>query len=178
VFVSPTKCKLEINIIQSNFHIEITPRCMVQHAQSCIIFTQYVHGMHIICTQYAHIICISAYHVHNIYTLFAHLHHILITYSHCLHIICTLFAHPHIKCTSIAWIVPSVHTICTQYVHISLCFACNLHICTSSVHQLHGVCPVCAQMHRHCTKKKRHLHAMCTRPAQDLYFTFVQFGPS
>jgi replication factor C subunit 3/5 len=35
VFVSPTKRKLEINIVQSNFHIEITPRCVVQRAQSC-----------------------------------------------------------------------------------------------------------------------------------------------
>jgi replication factor C subunit 3/5 len=29
VFLSPSKRKLEVNIVQSNFHIEITPRCVV-----------------------------------------------------------------------------------------------------------------------------------------------------
>lgn len=27
VFITPTKRKLDVNIVQSNFHIEITPRC-------------------------------------------------------------------------------------------------------------------------------------------------------
>lgn len=29
VFLSPSKRKLEINIVQSNYHIEITPRCAI-----------------------------------------------------------------------------------------------------------------------------------------------------
>lgn len=29
VFLSPSKRKLEVNIVQSNFHIEITPRCAI-----------------------------------------------------------------------------------------------------------------------------------------------------
>ena len=28
VFLTPTKRKLDVNIVQSNFHIEITPRCV------------------------------------------------------------------------------------------------------------------------------------------------------
>jgi replication factor C subunit 3/5 len=28
VFLSPSKRKIEVNIVQSNFHLEITPRCV------------------------------------------------------------------------------------------------------------------------------------------------------
>ena len=28
VFLTPTKRKLDVNIVQSNYHIEITPRCV------------------------------------------------------------------------------------------------------------------------------------------------------
>lgn len=32
IFLSPSKRKLEINLVQSNFHLEITPRCVEQLA--------------------------------------------------------------------------------------------------------------------------------------------------
>lgn len=38
VFMTPTKRKLDVNIVQSNYHIEITPRCVSHppHHHICI----------------------------------------------------------------------------------------------------------------------------------------------
>lgn len=42
VFLSPSKRKLEVNIVQSNFHIEITPRCVHEStAQTCFLFCMF-----------------------------------------------------------------------------------------------------------------------------------------
>ena len=35
VFLTPTKRKLDVNIVQSNYHIEITPRCVALLPLSC-----------------------------------------------------------------------------------------------------------------------------------------------